>query len=271
MSDEVDEVTAKLISREISDGVIAPSYSDEALAILKKKKKGNYPIIQVDPNFEPPLTEQRQIFGITFSQRRNDATVDASRLENIVSENKELPESAKQDLIVATTALKYAQSNTVCYAVDGQVIGMGAGQQSRIHCTRLAGGKADNWWLRQHPRVLSFQFKAKVDRATKNNAIDMFVSDEIGEVERPYWEEAFEVVPELFTTEERSEWLAKLDNVALSSDAFFPFRDNIDRAHRSGVKYIIQPGGSIRDEDVIETANGYGMTMVFSGLRLFTH
>lgn len=271
LSDVVDEATARLISREISDGVIAPGYSEEALAILKKKKKGNYPIIQVDPNFDPPLEEQRQIFGITFSQRRNDAKINSSLLENVVSESKDLPESAKRDLIVATTALKYAQSNTVCYAVDGQVIGMGAGQQSRIHCTRLAGGKADNWWLRQHPRVLAFQFREKIGRAAMNNAIDMFVSDEIGEVERPYWEESFEVVPELFTAEERADWLAKLENVALSSDAFFPFRDNIDRAYRSGVKYIIEPGGSIRDDEVIKTANSYGMTLIFSGLRLFTH
>lgn len=271
LSDVVDVATAKLISREISDGVIAPGYEPEALEILKKKKKGNYPIIEIDPDYDPPTVEQRQIFGITFSQRRNDAKIDETVLENIVSKSKDLPESAKRDLIVATIALKYAQSNTVCYAKDGQVVGMGAGQQSRIHCTRLAGDKADNWWLRQHPRVLDFKFKKGTNRASMNNAIDTFVLDEVHEVERPFWEANFEEVPAMFTPEERQAWLDKLDNVALSSDAFFPFRDNIDRAYRSGVKYIVEPGGSIRDDDVIETADSYGMTMIFSNLRLFTH
>lgn len=271
LSDECDEATAKLIGREVSDGVIAPAYSEEALAILKNKKGGNYPVIQIDPDFEPPLLERRQLFGITFEQRRNDAVIDEGLLTNIVTVNQYLPQSAKQDLIVATIATKYAQSNTVCYAVRGQVIGMGAGQQSRIHCTRLAGDKADNWWLRQHPRVLGFQFKAGVPRAVMNNAIDLYVLDEISEQERPSWEEAFDVVPAPLTAEERADWLAQLDNVAISSDAFFPFSDNIDRARRSGVKYIIQPGGSVRDEDVIAAADSYGMTMVFSGLRLFTH
>lgn len=271
LSDTVDVPTAKLISREVSDGVIAPDYEPEALAILKKKKGGKYPIVQIDPDYEPSLQETRQIYGITFAQRRNDATIDESLFENIVTANKDLPDSAKRDLIVATIALKYAQSNTVCYAVDGQVIGMGAGQQSRIHCTRLAGGKADNWWLRQHPRVLGFQFKEGVGRAAMNNAIDLYVLNEVDEVERPFWEANFAEIPAPLTDEERAEWLGKLQNVALSSDAFFPFRDNIDRAQRSGVQYIIQPGGSVRDDIVIKTADAYGMTMVFTGLRLFTH
>ncbi len=271
LSDEVDLATAQLIGREVSDGVIAPSYADEALAILKKKKGGNYPIVQIDPEYEPPLMERRQLFGITFEQRRNDLLIDEALLRNIVSENKVLPESGKRDLLVAMIATKYAQSNTVCYAVRGQVIGMGAGQQSRIHCTRLAGDKADNWWLRQHPRVLGFQFKAGVSRAVKNNGIDLYVLDEIGEGERPFWEESFEIVPALLTAEERADWLAKLQDVALSSDAFFPFSDNIDRAQRSGVNYIVQPGGSVRDEDVIGAVDRYGMVMVFSGVRLFTH
>jgi len=271
LSDTVDVTTARLISREVSDGVIAPGYEPEALAILQKKKKGNYPVVQIDPDYEPPLLETKQVYGITFQQRRNDAVIDENLLTNIVSDSKALPDSAKRDLIVATIATKYAQSNTVCYALGGQVIGMGAGQQSRIHCTRLAGSKADNWWLRQHPRVLDFQFKEGTPRAVKNNAIDLFVLDEIGEQERPSWEALFIEVPELFTDVERQEWLAKLDNVALSSDAFFPFRDNIDRAQRSGVKYIIEPGGSVRDDVVIEAANDYDMTLIFSGLRLFLH
>ncbi len=271
LSDVVDVPTAKLISREVSDGVIAPGYEPKALEILSKKKNGNYPVIQIDPDFEPPMIETRQVYGINFSQRRNDAQINESILENIVSDSKSLPDSAKRDLIVATIALKYAQSNTVCYAVDGQVIGMGAGQQSRIHCTRLAGDKADNWWLRQHPRVLDFKFKPGVGRAQMNNAIDLFVLDEIDELERPSWEALFTDVPALLTNEERAEWLNKLDNVAVSSDAFFPFRDNIDRAKRSGAKYIIEPGGSIRDKDVIAAADTYGMTLIFSGVRLFLH
>ena len=271
LSDECDKATAKLISREVSDGVIAPGYSAEALAILKKKKNGNYPIVQIDPDYEPSDLERRQLFGITFEQRRNDAVIDESLLENIVTASNDLPESAKQDLIVAMIATKYAQSNTVCYAVRGQVIGMGAGQQSRIHCTRLAGDKADNWWLRQHPRVLGFQFKKGTPRAVKNNAIDLYVLDEIGEAERASWEDLFEVVPAPLTVEDRADWAAQLQNVAISSDAFFPFSDNIDRAQRSGVKYLVQPGGSVRDEDVIGVADEYGMTMIFSGLRLFTH
>jgi phosphoribosylaminoimidazolecarboxamide formyltransferase/IMP cyclohydrolase len=271
LSDPVDLVTARLINREVSDGVIAPGYEPEALELLRKKKNGSYPIVQMDPDYEPPLLETRQVYGLTFQQRRNDARIDAGLLTNIVSASHDLPDSAKRDLIVATIATKYAQSNTVCYAVAGQVVGMGAGQQSRVHCTRLAGGKTDNWWLRQHPRVLGFQFKEGIQRAVKNNAIDLYVLDEIGEVERPSWEALFAEIPAPLTAVERRDWLDKLQNVALSSDAFFPFRDNIDRAHRSGVRYIIQPGGSVRDEDIIAAADEYGMTLIFSGLRLFTH
>lgn len=271
LSDPLDVTTARLIGREVSDGVIAPGYEPEALQILRQKKKGNYPIVQIAPDFEPPLLETRQVYGITFQQKRNDAVIDEKLLTNIVSASKHLPDNAKRDLIVATIATKYAQSNTVCYAVDGQVVGMGAGQQSRIHCTRLAGGKADNWWLRQHPRVLGFQFKEGIPRAVKNNAIDLFVLDEIGEVERPSWESLFVEIPEPLTAAERREWLSQMAHLALSSDAFFPFRDNIDRARRSGVQYIIEPGGSVRDDVVIEAADDYGMTLIFSGLRLFTH
>lgn len=271
LSDTVDVPTARLISREVSDGIIAPGYEPAALEILKKKKQGKYPIIEIDPSYEPPLDETRQIYGVTFAQRRNDALIDESLFDNIVTTSRLLPDSAKRDLIVATIAVKYAQSNSVCYAKDGQIIGLGAGQQSRIHCTRMAGAKADNWWLRQHPRVLGFAFKAGIGRAAMNNAIDLFVLDEVDEVERPFWEANFRQVPEPLTDAERAEWLTQLQGVALSSDAFFPFRDNIDRAKRSGVQYIIQPGGSVRDNAVIETADQYGMTMVFSGLRLFTH
>jgi phosphoribosylaminoimidazolecarboxamide formyltransferase/IMP cyclohydrolase len=227
--------------------------------------------VQIDPSYVPPLLEQRELFGITFSQRRNDAEINESLLLNVVSASQELPDSARRDLIVATIATKYAQSNTVCYALNGQVIGLGAGQQSRIHCTRLAGDKTDNWWLRQHPRVLSFQFKAGVNRAVHNNAIDLYVLNEIGETERPSWEALFETVPAPLTYAERRDWLQQLENVAVSSDAFFPFRDNIDRLQHSGVKYVIEPGGSVRDEDVIDAANAYGMTLIFSGLRLFHH
>ncbi|WP_420630904.1 bifunctional phosphoribosylaminoimidazolecarboxamide formyltransferase/IMP cyclohydrolase [Candidatus Leptofilum sp.] len=271
LSDPVDVVTARLIAREVSDGVIAPGYEPDALEILQKKKNGRYPIIQIDPTYQPPLLERREVFGITFSQRRNDAEINASLLLNVVSASQELPDSAQRDLIVATIATKYAQSNTVCYALNGQVIGLGAGQQSRIHCTRLAGDKADNWWLRQHPRVLSFQFKEGTPRAVRNNAIDLYVLDEIGEVERPSWEALFEKVPTLLTAAERQDWLNQLQNVAASSDAFFPFRDNIDRLYRSGVKYVVEPGGSVRDEDVIAAADAYHMTLIFTGLRLFHH
>ncbi|HID50612.1 MAG TPA: phosphoribosylaminoimidazolecarboxamide formyltransferase [Anaerolineae bacterium] len=271
LSDVVDAPTARLIAREVSDGVIAPGYEPEALAILQKKKKGNYPVIEIDPTYTPPPLERRQVYGLTFEQQRNDAVIDAALLENIVSRSQHLPDTAVRDLIVATIATKYAQSNTVCYAKDGQVIGMGAGQQSRIHCTRLAGDKADNWWLRQHPRVLIFRFKPDVPRAVKNNAIDLFVLDEISDRERPSWEALFAEVPPRLTPQERAEWLGQLRHVALSSDAFFPFRDNIDRAQRSGVHYLIEPGGSMRDAEIIQAADEYGMTLIFSGLRLFLH
>jgi phosphoribosylaminoimidazolecarboxamide formyltransferase/IMP cyclohydrolase len=271
LSEPVDLNTARLIAREVSDGVIAPGYEPEALEMLKKKKNGRYPIIQINPDYTPPLLERREVFGITFSQRRNDAEINRSLLLNAVSASQTLPDSAQRDLIVATIATKYAQSNTVCYALNGQVIGLGAGQQSRIHCTRLAGDKADNWWLRQHPRVLSFQFKEGINRAVRNNAIDLYVLDEIGEVERPSWEALFEKVPVSLTSAERRDWLNQLQNVAVSSDAFFPFRDNIDRLQRSGVKYVIEPGGSVRDEEIIAAADAYGMTLIFSGLRLFHH
>ena len=273
LSDPVDVQTAQLIAREVSDGIIAPSYTPEALDILKQKKNGRYPIIQIDPNYAPPLMEHRQLFGITFTQRRNDAEINHSLLLNAVSASQTLPESAQRDLIVAMIATKYAQSNSVCYALNGQVIGLGAGQQSRIHCTRLAGDKADNWWLRQHPRVLGFQFKEGVTRAARNNGIDLFVLDEIGDVERPSWEALFakENIPTLLTKEERRDWLEQLKNVAVSSDAFFPFRDNIDRLARSGVKYIVEPGGSVRDDAIIAAADTYGMTLIFNGLRLFHH
>ena len=271
LSEPVDGMTARLIAREVSDGIIAPGYEPEALEILKQKKDGRYPIIQIDPTYQPPLLERREVFGITFSQRRNDAEINTALLLNIVSTSQTLPESAQRDLIVATIATKYAQSNTVCYALNGQVIGLGAGQQSRIHCTRLAGDKADNWWLRQHPRVLSFQFKEGTPRAVRNNAIDLYVLNEVGETERPSWEALFDKVPAPLAYAERREWLDQLQNVAASSDAFFPFRDNIDRLHRSGVKYVIEPGGSVRDDDVIAAANAYDMTLIFSGLRLFHH
>ena len=271
LSEPVDGMTARLIAREVSDGIIAPGYEPEALEILKQKKDGRYPIIQMDPTYQPPLLERREVFGITFSQRRNDAEINAALLLNVVSASQALPESAQRDLIVATIATKYAQSNTVCYALNGQVIGLGAGQQSRIHCTRLAGDKADNWWLRQHPRVLSFQFKEGTPRAVRNNAIDLYVLNEVGETERPSWEALFDKVPAPLAYAERREWLDQLQNVAASSDAFFPFRDNIDRLHRSGVKYVIEPGGSVRDDDVIAAANAYDMTLIFSGLRLFHH
>ncbi|VAW37323.1 IMP cyclohydrolase / Phosphoribosylaminoimidazolecarboxamide formyltransferase [hydrothermal vent metagenome] len=271
LSEPVDVVTARLIAREVSDGIIAPGYEPEALEILKQKKNGRYPIIQIDASYAPPQQERREVFGITFMQRRNDAEINESLLLNVISAEQTVPDSAKRDLIVAMIATKYAQSNTVCYALNGQVIGLGAGQQSRIHCTRLAGDKADNWWLRQHPHVLNFQFKEGVKRAAQNNAIDLYVLDEIGEVERPSWEALFEKVPAPLSDSERQAWQKQLQNVAVSSDAFFPFRDNIDRLQQSGVKYIVEPGGSVRDEEIIAAADGYGMVLIFSGLRLFHH
>ena len=271
LSDEVDVVTAKIISREVSDGVIAPAYNSEALEILSKKKGGRYPVLQIDPAYRPPEMETRQVFGLHLRQRRNDFQINDQLLTNIVSAAKDLPDNARRDLLIATIALKYTQSNSVCYAVNGQVIGLGAGQQSRIHCTRLAGQKADLWWLRQHPRVLDLRFRNGVRRADKNNAIDLFLIGDMSPAEQAEWESAFEEVPPFLTTAERGEWLSQLDGVALSSDAFFPFRDSIDRAQRSGVKYVIEPGGALRDDSVIQAADEYGMTLIFSSLRLFHH
>lgn len=272
LSDECDEVTARLINREVSDGVIAPSYSDAALEILKKKRKGSYNVIQIDPDYVPAAIEQRDIFGITFEQGRNELHISDDLFANIVTENKELPENAKRDMILSMITLKYTQSNSVCYVKDGQAIGIGAGQQSRIHCTRLAGNKADIWFLRQHPKVLGLQFVDKIRRADRDNAIDVYISDDYMDVLADgVWENTFQVKPEPLTREEKAEWLEKLDGVTLGSDAFFPFGDNIERAHRSGVKYIAQPGGSIRDDHVIDTCNKYGMVMAFTGIRLFHH
>lgn len=272
LSDECDEVTARLINREVSDGVIAPSYSDAALEILKKKRKGSYNVIRIDPEYVPAAIEQRDIFGITFEQGRNELHISDELFANMVTENKELPEHAKRDMILSMITLKYTQSNSVCYVKDGQAIGIGAGQQSRIHCTRLAGNKADIWFLRQHPKVLGLQFVDKIRRADRDNAIDVYISDDYMDVLADgAWEQTFQVKPEPLTREEKAEWLKKLDGVTLGSDAFFPFGDNIERAHRSGVKYIAQPGGSIRDDHVIDTCNKYGIAMAFTGIRLFHH
>ena len=272
LSDVCDVATAKLIKREVSDGVIAPGYEPEALEMLKAKKKGNYNVIQIDPSYRPAPVEHKEVFGITFEQGRNELVIDKEMLNNIVTESKELPESAKIDLVIALITLKYTQSNSVCYAKGGQAIGIGAGQQSRIHCTRLAGQKADNWFLRQNPKVLNLPFKEKIGRADRDNAIDLYIGDEYMDLLADgEWERTFTEKPEVFTREEKRAWLDQLQNVALGSDAFFPFGDNIERAHKSGVKYVAQPGGSVRDDQVIETCNKYGMTMCFTGIRLFHH
>ena len=272
LSDVCDKATALLIKPEVSDGVIAPGYTDEALAILKAKKKGGYNIVQIDPDYTPEPIERKQVFGITFEQGRNEFVIDEKLLENIVTNNKELPQSAKIDLIVALIVLKYTQSNSVCYAKGGQAIGIGAGQQSRIHCTRLAGQKADNWLLRQHPRVMELPFVEKIGRADRDNTIDVFISDEPDEViAEGRWQKFFTEKPVPLTREEKRAWLDQQTGVALGSDAFFPFGDNIERAHRSGVSYVAQPGGSIRDDNVIETCNLYNMVMAFTGMRLFHH
>ena len=272
LSDVCDVATAKLIKREVSDGVIAPGYEPEALEMLKAKKKGNYNVIQIDPSYRPAPVEHKEVFGITFEQGRNELVIDKEMLNNIVTENKELPESAKIDLVIALITLKYTQSNSVCYAKGGQAIGIGAGQQSRIHCTRLAGQKADNWFLRQSPKVLNLPFKEKIGRADRDNAIDLYIGDEYMDLLADgEWERTFTEKPEVFTREEKRAWLEQLQDVALGSDAFFPFGDNIERAHKSGVKYVAQPGGSVRDDQVIETCNKYGMTMCFTGIRLFHH
>lgn len=270
-SDVVDASLANLLKREVSDLIIAPGYDEEALAILKQKKGGKYLVLQVDPDYEPPQMEARQVFGITLEQRRNDVRIDRSILQNVVTARKEIPPEAERDLLVATVALKYTQSNSVCFAYDGQVIGLGAGQQSRVHCTRLAGAKADLWFLRQHPRCLDLQFKPDFGRPARNNAVDKFLSDEVTPAEERVWREAFTEVPPKLTAGEKREWLDRLDGVSLSSDAYIPFRDNIDRAARSGVRYVVQTGGSLRDDEVIAAADEYGMVMAFSGVRLFHH
>lgn len=271
LSDTVDVSTAKLISREVSDGVIAPAYEAEALEILKKKKQGKYAVVQMDPAYEPPALETRDIFGITFEQRHHDRPVAHTDFANIVTKNKDLPESAIRDMLIAWITLKYTQSNSVCYAVDGQVIGVGAGQQSRVHCARLAGAKADLWRLRQHPRVLALPFKPDIKRPDRDNAIDQFLQPDVTEAEKSNWANIFSATPRQLTPEERRAWLDGMSAVVLGSDAFFPFRDSIDRGARSGVKYVLQPGGSNRDVDVITACDEYGMTMVFSGVRLFHH
>ena len=272
LSDTCDKQTALLLQREVSDGIIAPDYTDEALEILKSKRKGTYNVVKIDVNYVPEKIERKQVYGITFEQGRNDLKIDEDMLKNIVTENKDLPESAKRDLIVALITLKYTQSNSVCYAKDGQAIGVGAGQQSRIHCTRLAGNKADIWYLRQCPKVLALPFKDTIRRPDRDNTIDVYISDDYEDVLADgTWEQFFTTKPEPLTKEEKKAWLATLDGVALGSDAFFPFGDNIERAKRSGVQYIAQPGGSIRDDNVIDTCNKYNMTMAFTGIRLFHH
>ncbi len=272
LSDTCDKQTALLLQREVSDGIIAPDYTDEALEILKSKRKGTYNVVKIDVNYVPEKIERKQVYGITFEQGRNDLKIDEDMLKNIVTENKDLPESAKRDLIVALITLKYTQSNSVCYAKDGQAIGVGAGQQSRIHCTRLAGNKADIWYLRQCPKVLALPFKDTIRRPDRDNTIDVYISDDYEDVLADgIWEQFFTVKPEPLTKEEKKVWLATFEGVALGSDAFFPFGDNIERAKRSGVQYIAQPGGSIRDDNVIDTCNKYNMTMAFTGIRLFHH
>lgn len=272
LSDVCDRETAMLLKVEVSDGVIAPGYTEEALEILKSKKKGNYPVIQIDPDYVPAELEHKQVFGVTFEQGRNNAKIDASCLKNIVTKNRDLPDSAKRDLVIALITLKYTQSNSVAYAKDGQVIGVGAGQQSRVHCTRLAGSKADNWWLRQHEKVLNLPFAENVRRPDRDNAIDNYIGDHPEDVLRDgEWQRVFTERPEVFTPEEKQAWLAQMKDVAIGSDAFFPFGDNIERAAKSGVKYVAEPGGSIRDDNVIETCDRYDMVMAFTGQRLFHH
>ena len=272
LSDVCDELTAKLIAREVSDGVIAPGYTEEALAILKTKRKGGYNVVAIDPNYVPAQQETKQVFGITFEQGRNNFKIDESLLQNIVTENKEIPESAKIDLIVALITLKYTQSNSVCFAYDGQAIGVGAGQQSRVHCTRLAGGKADTWFLRQHPKTLNLPFREDLGRPNRDNVIDGYINGNEEDVcADGIWQNYFTRQPERLTEEDKRAWLSSREDVALGSDAFFPFADNVKRAYASGVKYIAQPGGSIRDDLVIEECNKKGIAMAFTGMRLFHH
>ena len=273
LSDECDEETAFLINREVSDGVIAPSYSPRALEILKNKRKGTYNVIQIDPSYKPNPIERKQVYGITFEQGRNEIKIDESLFKEFPTKANAFSSEAKRDLLIALITLKYTQSNSVCYAKDGQAIGIGAGQQSRIHCTRLAGNKADIWWLRQSPKVMNLPFKEGIRRADRDNTIDVYISeDEHDDVLRDgAWQQFFTEQPSVFTKEEKRAWLDQMDNVALGSDAFFPFGDNIERAHKSGVKFIAQPGGSVRDDNVIETCDKYGMAMAFTGIRLFHH
>jgi len=273
LSDVCDAVTATLLKREVSDGVIAPGYTDEAIEILKDKRKGTYNVIQIDPDYTPAPIEHKQVFGITFEQGRNEVKLDdPSLFDNIPTKNKIFPDEAKRDLIIALITLKYTQSNSVCYVKDGQAIGIGAGQQSRIHCTRLAGSKADTWWLRQCPKVMNLPFKSGIRRADRDNTIDVYVSEEHDDILREgVWQQFFTEKPAVLTREEKREWIAKNNNVVLGSDAFFPFGDNIERAHKSGVQYIAQAGGSIRDDNVIETCDKYGIAMAFTGVRLFHH
>lgn len=272
LSDVCDRDTALLIKREVSDGVIAPGYTEEALEILKQKKKGNYNVIQIDENYRPAPIEHKQVYGVTFEQGRQELKIDEALLSNIVTENREIPEEAMRDMKIALITLKYTQSNSVCYVKGGQAIGIGAGQQSRVHCTRLAGQKADNWFLRQCPKVLNLPFADTITRAERDNAIDVYIGNEYMDVLADgAWQKVFTEKPEVFTEEEKRAWLDQMQDVTLGSDAFFPFSDNIERAHKSGVKYIAEPGGSVRDEDVIATCNKYGMAMAFTGIRLFHH
>ena len=272
LSDVCDKDTASLIKREVSDGVIAPGYTEEALEILKSKKNGNYCVIQIDEDYVPAPLEHKEVFGVCFEQGRQELPIDDALLSNIVTENKDLPESALRDLKISLITLKYTQSNSVCFVKDGQAIGIGAGQQSRVHCTRLAGQKADNWWLRQSPQVLGLQFVDGIRRADRDNAIDVYIGEEYMDVlAEGAWQKIFKVKPAVFTREEKRAWLDKMEGVTLGSDAFFPFSDNIERAHKSGVKYVAEPGGSVRDDAVIECCNKYGMVMAFTGIRLFHH
>ena len=272
LSDVCDEDTARLIKREVSDGVIAPGYTDEALSLLRQKKKGNYVVIQMDENYRPAPIEHKQVFGIPFAQGRQELAIDDALLSNVVTKNKEIPPEAMRDLKIALITLKYTQSNSVCYVKDGQAIGVGAGQQSRIHCTRLAGSKADNWWLRQNPKVLNLPFRADIHRADRDNAIDLYIGDEYMDVLADgAWERIFTEKPDVFSRSEKRAWLDQMTDVTLGSDAFFPFSDNIERAHKSGVKYIAEPGGSVRDDAVIDCCDKYDMAMAFTGIRLFHH
>ncbi len=272
LSDKVDVCTAKMIQREVSDGVIAPDYAPEALEILKSKRKGTYCILKIDPSYKPAPIETKQVYGVSFEQGRNELDINRELLSNVVTENKNIPDDKKDDLLISLITLKYTQSNSVCYVKDGQAIGIGAGQQSRIHCTRLAGQKADNWWLRQSPQVMGLQFVDDIRRADRDNAIDVYIGDEYEDVLREgEWQRIFKVKPAVFTREEKKAWLAKNTGVCLGSDAFFPFGDNIERAKKSGVEFIAEPGGSIRDDNVIETCNKYNIAMAFTGIRLFHH